>query len=57
MINTQTSKAWVFSRKTGLMFFPGVLNEHSGGGLLGLSGGNVSGFESLVPFKGGTGIR
>jgi len=57
MIKTQTIKSWVFSRITGLMFFPGILNEHSGSGLLGLDGVNVTRFESLASFKGGTGIR
>lgn len=43
----------MFGGITGLMFFPAVLNENSGSGLLGLAGVNVTGFESLAPFKGG----
>ena len=43
----------MFGGITGLLFFPAVLSENSGSGLLALAGVNVTGFESLAPFKGG----
>lgn len=46
----------MFRRIIGFIFFLGVLNENFGGGLLGLVGVDVIGFELLVIFKGGIGI-
>lgn len=47
----------MLGRITGLTFLPGVLNENSGGGLLGLAGVEVTGFRSLAGFTAGTAGR